>query len=145
MCLGHAFCLSLMLLGHFLCARCMQKIGVQLSFPASVLGKARTFSPTPGRNSHYKYQPSSFRIPHSELWQFKRKATLKLRESFYLLLDFLGGGLKNPNRYLLFWNQKQVKLLCCKNRWAEQPEPWPSLPWEKLECQFKFMFQLPLN
>jgi len=33
-------------------------------------------------------------LPHlgfrSELEQFKRKATLKLRESFYLLLDFLG-------------------------------------------------------
>jgi len=31
------------------------------------------------------------------------------------------------------------------HRWAEIMEPWPSLPWEKLECQFKFMFQLPLN
>jgi len=39
----------------------MQKVKAQLSFPASVLGKARTFSPNPGRNSHYKYQPSSFR------------------------------------------------------------------------------------
>jgi len=24
-------------------------------------------------------------------------------------------------------------------------EPWPTLPWEKLESQFKFMFQLHLN
>jgi len=27
-------------------------------------------------------------------------------------------------------------------RWAELREPWPSLPWETLERQFKFMFQL---
>ncbi|KEH19329.1 hypothetical protein MTR_8g447060 [Medicago truncatula] len=52
---------------------------VQLSFAASVLGKARTFNPKSGRNSHYKYHPSSFRISHSELWQFKRKATLELQ------------------------------------------------------------------
>jgi len=88
--LGHAFCFTFMRLGCFLCTPCMQKIGVQLSFPASRLGKARTFSPNPGRNSHYKYQHFSFRISRSELWQFKRNATLDLRESFYLLLDFLG-------------------------------------------------------
>jgi len=58
----------------------MQKVDAQLSFPAFVLGKACTFSPNPGTNSHYKYQPSSFK-----LWQFKRKATLELQESFYLL------------------------------------------------------------
>jgi len=46
---------------HLQCAMCTQKVGAQLSFPASVLGKARTFSPNPGRNSHYKYQPSSFK------------------------------------------------------------------------------------
>ena len=79
-----------MRLGNLAFTPCMQKCEAQLSFPASVLGKARTFSPNPGRNSHYKYQPSSFRISRSELWQFKRKATLELRESFYLLLDFLG-------------------------------------------------------
>jgi len=39
----------------------MQKLRAQLSFPASVLGKPLTFSPNLGRNSHYKYQPSSFR------------------------------------------------------------------------------------
>jgi len=84
-------------LRNFLCALCicsappcMQKVGMKLSFPASVLGKARTFSPNPSRNSHYKYQPSSFRISRSELEKFKRKATLELWESFYLLLDFLG-------------------------------------------------------
>jgi len=76
MCLGHAFFLSLMRLGCLSCTPCMQKVGVQLSFPSSVLGKARTFSPNSGRNSQYKYQPSSFRISRSELWQFKRKATL---------------------------------------------------------------------
>ena len=48
------------------------------------------FSPNPVRNLHYKYQYSSFKIARSELWQFKRKETLELRESFYLLLDFLG-------------------------------------------------------
>jgi len=40
----------------------MQKVGAQVSFRASELGKARTFSPNPDRNSHYKYQPSAFRI-----------------------------------------------------------------------------------
>ncbi|AES60384.1 hypothetical protein MTR_1g044770 [Medicago truncatula] len=69
------------------CAPCMQKIGAQLSLPASELGKACTFSPNPGRNSHYIYQPSSFRIFRSELEQFMRKATLELQENFYLLLD----------------------------------------------------------
>jgi len=68
----------------------MQKVGGQVPFPASEMGKARTFSPNPGRKSHYKYQPSSFRISRSKLEQFKRKATLELRDSFYLLLDFLG-------------------------------------------------------
>ncbi|KEH33802.1 hypothetical protein MTR_3g453080 [Medicago truncatula] len=53
------------------------------------MGKACTFGLNPGRNSHYKYHPSSFRIARSELKQFKRKGTLELRESFYLLLDFL--------------------------------------------------------
>jgi len=42
------------------------------------------------RNSHYKYQPSSFKIYRSELWQFKRKAILELQRSFYLLFDYLG-------------------------------------------------------
>jgi len=68
----------------------MQKVGAQLSFPASVLGKTHTFIPNPRRNSHYKYQSSLFIISRSELEQFKGKATLELRESFYLLLDFLG-------------------------------------------------------
>jgi len=31
------------------------------------------------------------------------------------------------------------------HRWVGLMEPWPSLPWEKLESQFNFMFQLPLN
>jgi len=75
---------------HLQSAPCMQKVGAQLSFSASEMGKARTFSPYPGRNSKYKYQPSSFRISHSELKQFKRKATLELWERIYLLLDFLG-------------------------------------------------------
>jgi len=88
--LGHALSLSLMRIGHFLCAPCMQKVGAQHSFSASVLGKSHTFTPNQGRNSHYKYQPSSFGISRSELWQFKRKETLELRECFYLLLDFLG-------------------------------------------------------
>ena len=69
---------------------CMQKVGAQMSFFASELGKARTISTNLGWNSHYKYQPSSFRISRSELEHFKRKATLELRESFYLLLHFLG-------------------------------------------------------
>ena len=30
-------------------------------------------------------------------------------------------------------------------RWADLREPCPSLPWETLESQFKFMLQLPLN
>jgi len=46
---------------HLQSAPCMQKVGAQLSFSASEMGKARTFSPYPGRNSKYKYQPSSFR------------------------------------------------------------------------------------
>jgi len=75
---------------HLLCTPCMQKVGAQLSFPASEMGKACTFSPNPGRNSHYKYHPPTFRISRSKLEQFKRKATLELRESFYVLLDFLG-------------------------------------------------------
>jgi len=79
----------IMRLVHLLCAPCIQKVRAQLSFPASEMGKARTFSANPGRNSHYKYQPSSFKISRSELEQFKRKATFELRESFYLLLDFL--------------------------------------------------------
>jgi len=75
MCLGHENCSTLMRLGHFLYASCMQKVGAQPSFLASVLGKACTFSPNPGRNSHYKYQPFSFIISRSELWQLKRKTT----------------------------------------------------------------------
>ncbi|AES69265.1 transmembrane protein, putative [Medicago truncatula] len=54
------------------------------------MGKTRTFSINSGRNFHYKYQLFSFRISRSELEKFKRKATLELRESFYLPLDFLG-------------------------------------------------------
>jgi len=42
--LGHAW-------GCKLCALCMQKVGAQLSFPASEMGKARTFSPKPGKIS----------------------------------------------------------------------------------------------
>ena len=53
--LGHETCFTLMCLRLFLYAPCMQKLEAQLSFPASVLGKARTFSPKPGTNSHYKY------------------------------------------------------------------------------------------
>jgi len=53
--LGHAFCLTHKRLGQLACASGMQKCGAQLSFPASVLGKACTFSPNPGRNFHYKY------------------------------------------------------------------------------------------
>jgi len=60
------------------------------NFPAFILGKVRTFIPNPGKNFHYKYWPSSFRISRLELWQFERKATLELKESFYLLLNFLG-------------------------------------------------------
>jgi len=90
MCLGYAKGCTLMRPMDFLCAPCMQKVGAQLSFPASVLGKARTFSPNLDRNYLYKYQPSSFKISRSEMWQFKRKETLELRESFYLLVDFLG-------------------------------------------------------
>jgi len=63
----------------------MQKVGARLSFPAFVLGKARTFSPNPGRNSHYKYQPSSFRTV-----SFQEKGEFGASESFYLLLDILG-------------------------------------------------------
>jgi len=79
----------------------MQKVGAQLSFPASEMGKARYFSRKPGRNSIYKYQPSSFRISRSELEQFKRKAALELRESFYLLLDFLGYDFIFSNLFLV--------------------------------------------
>jgi len=74
MCLGHAFCLCLMRLGCLSCAPYAKSRGTTVTC----------------RNSHYKYQPSSFRISRSELWQFKRKATLEIYESFYLLLDFLG-------------------------------------------------------
>jgi len=75
---------------HQSCSPCVQKVGAQLSFLASEMGKTHTFSLNPNRNSHYKYQPSSFRIARSKLKQFKRKATLELRESFYPLLDFVG-------------------------------------------------------
>jgi len=52
---GNAMRYTHMRLGCFACAPCMQKLGTQLSFLASVLGKALTFSPNSGRNSHYKY------------------------------------------------------------------------------------------
>ena len=86
---------------HFLCAQCMPKAGAQLSFPASVLGKAHPFSPNPGRSSHYKYQPSSFRISRSELWQlsyphFGPKNTLS--NSYYFLI------LSNSLCFLLCFN-----------------------------------------
>jgi len=55
MCPGHANSSTHMRLGPLACTTCMQKCGAQPSFPAFVLGKARTFSPNPGRNSHYKY------------------------------------------------------------------------------------------
>jgi len=99
--LGHEICFTLMRIWHFISAPCMQKVGAQLSFPTSVLGKAHTFSPNPGRNSHYKYQPSSFRISRSELWKLKRKTTLELRESFYFLLDFLGYAFIFSNLFLV--------------------------------------------
>jgi len=76
--LGHAFCLTHMRLGNLACAPCIPKCKVQPSFPASVLGKARTFSPNPGRNYHYKCYISSFINSRSELWQFKWNATLEL-------------------------------------------------------------------
>ena len=69
------------------------KVGVLATiclFLLFFVGKTRIFNPDPGRNSHYKYHHSSFKISRSELEQFKRKANLELRESFYLLLDFLG-------------------------------------------------------
>jgi len=40
---------------HLSCGPCIQKCGAQASFPAFILGKARTFSPNPGRNSYSKY------------------------------------------------------------------------------------------
>jgi len=40
-------------------------------------------------------------LPHSELWQFKRKETLELHESFYLLLDFLGYVFIYSNLFLV--------------------------------------------
>ena len=68
---------------------------------------ARVFKPNPVRNLNYKYQPSSFRISRSELWLFKRKATLELRERIYLLLDFLG--------YIsIFSNLFLVAILCSR-------------------------------
>ena len=104
--LGHMACAlgtwnvpwaSCMQLGHFLCAlgtthtpwafENVKGACVILCFSA---GLACVFSPNPVRNSHYKYQPSSFIISRSELWQFKRNATFELQVSFYLLLDFLG-------------------------------------------------------
>jgi len=33
----------------------MQKCEAQATFSAFISGEARTFSPDPGRNSHYKY------------------------------------------------------------------------------------------
>ena len=65
------------------------------------VGKARTFSSNLGRNSHYKYQPPSFRISRSKLEQFKRKAFLELHKSFYLLLDFLGYVFMFSNLFLI--------------------------------------------
>ena len=88
--LGHDFSLSHMCNAHRAWAPCIWKCGEQVYYPAFIVGKAHTFSPNLGRNFHYKYQHSSFRTCRSELWQFKRKATLELRVSFYLLLDFLG-------------------------------------------------------
>jgi hypothetical protein len=49
----------------------------------------------------FRYQPSSFRISHSKLWKFKRKATLELPERIYLLLDFLGYVLIFSNLFLV--------------------------------------------
>ncbi|KEH34299.1 transmembrane protein, putative [Medicago truncatula] len=42
------------------------------------------------KKDSWTFESSSFRNSRSELWQFKRKATLELRDGFYLLLDFLG-------------------------------------------------------
>ena len=88
--LGHGLGCTCMRPVYFPCAPCMQKCRAQTSFPAFNLGKAPTFNSNLDRNSPYKYYPSSFRISRSELWQFQRKATLELQESFYLLLYFLG-------------------------------------------------------
>jgi len=65
------------------------------------VGYARVFSLNSFRNSHYKYQPSSFKLSRSELWLFKRKATLELQESFYLLLYFLGYVFVFSNLFLV--------------------------------------------
>jgi len=91
-------CLQLhfMRLGHFSCAWGMhgvasyapcacKKSGRNCLFLLSKWVKPALLAQTQVK-SHYKYQPSTFRIYRSELEQFKRKATLELRKCFYLLL-----------------------------------------------------------
>ena len=53
---------------------------------------------------HYKYQSSLFIISRSELWQFKRKATLELRERIHLLLYFL--------RYVFIFGNLFLVTMC---------------------------------
>jgi len=88
--LEHGSRCTLMRLEHCLCAPSIWNARGACIILCFLVGKARVFSPNPDRKSHYKYQPSSFRIYYSELWQFKRKALLELQRSFYLLLGFLG-------------------------------------------------------
>jgi hypothetical protein len=79
-----------MRLGHVICTPRISNAGGANVILFVFVGLTSVFSPNTMRNLNCKYQPSSFRIFCSELWQFKRKATLELHESFYLLLDFLG-------------------------------------------------------
>jgi len=46
---------------HLLCAPCMQKVGAQLSFPTSVLGKAHIFTP-----NQVETLTINTNLPHSE-------------------------------------------------------------------------------
>ena len=80
---------STMCLEHGACAPSIQNVRGAGVFSYFFVRKARVFSPNLVRNSHCKYQSSSFRNSRSELEQFKWKAILKLQWSFYLLLDFL--------------------------------------------------------
>jgi len=74
--LGHGHWGTHMRLEHVLCVPCIQNVWGESVFSCFFMGKARFFNPNPGGNSHYKYQPSLFRIPVSVLEQFKSKAIL---------------------------------------------------------------------
>jgi len=96
MLLGHAMGCTLMRPVHSLCAPCMQKVGAPCAFLLPFWVKPALLAQT-----KVETRTINTILPRPELWQFKRKTTLELYESLYLLLDFLGYVFNFSNLFLV--------------------------------------------